>query len=226
MRGAGARLHLWRRQAGAALRACRCRVAERVGVVDREISARRARAVRGGARGAGPGRAPAARRPPSADPDRGRAAGARSGIVSAVLDRGPDPGRKSGRVPADPPAHHDADRGRRGVQFDLGLQDADRAAADRLRSGDDRPCRRDHAPAPRRRARRSVSGPHRLSWRDRSVAGDDGGGAALRAVDPELRGAGAYAAHRRDRCGVPACVPVRAGHDASGRCAGAGGRHR
>ena len=44
-----------------------------------------------------------------------------AGALPPVLDGGPDAGREPGGVPADPPAHRDAARGRRGVQHDLGL---------------------------------------------------------------------------------------------------------
>ena len=65
-----------------------------------------------------------------------------------------DAGREPGGVPADPPAHRDAARGRRGVQLDLGLQAPDREPADRLHPHDRRACRRHHAPAPDRGFRR------------------------------------------------------------------------
>ena len=63
---------------------------------------------------------------------------------------------------------------------DLGLQAADRGAADRLHPRHRRPCRRHHPPAPHRRLRRAVPRAHRLPRRDRPVAGVHGRGAALR----------------------------------------------
>ena len=50
-------------------------------------------------------------------PDRGGAPGQGARAVSPVLDGGPGARRAPGRLPADPPAHHDADRGRRSVQL-------------------------------------------------------------------------------------------------------------
>ena len=76
--------------------------------------------------------APAARRAPPADADRGRPARPGPGAAPAVLDGGPHPGREPGGLPADPPAHHHPDRRRRGVQLHLGLPAADHRAADRL----------------------------------------------------------------------------------------------
>ncbi|KIU01035.1 hypothetical protein QU38_02705, partial [Staphylococcus aureus] len=84
-RRAGAQIHLWRRQAGPALRAGGRRAADREPVVDREISPLGGAAVREGARSTGLGRPPASRRPPPADPDRGGAAGQGAGAVSPVL---------------------------------------------------------------------------------------------------------------------------------------------
>ena len=64
--------------------------------------------------------------------------------------------------------------------------------------------RRHHASAPHREPCRPLSRADRLSWRDRSVAGLHGGGAAFRPVGAEFRYAGIHAPHGRDRCGVPA----------------------
>ena len=97
---------------------------------------------------------------------------------------------------------------------------------DRLYPRDRRPCRRHHPFAPHRRARRSLPDPDRLPWRDRPVAGLHGGGAAFRSLGAQFRRAGIYAAHARNRRGLPACVSVRSWDDASGRRARAGGRHR
>ncbi len=74
------------------------------------------------------------------------------GALSPVLAGGRDAGREPGRLPPDPPAHHHAARGRRGVQHDLGLQAADREAADRLYPRHRGPCRRHHPSAPHRRS--------------------------------------------------------------------------
>src|SRR3546814_4967044 len=45
------------------------------------------------------------------------------------------------------------------------------------------PCGRDHPSAPDRRAGRSLSGAHRLPWRDRPVAGVHGRSAAFRSEE-------------------------------------------
>ena len=80
------------------------------------------------------------------------------GALPPVLAGGRDAGREPGRVPPDPPAHHHAARRRRGLQHDLGLQAADRGAADRLHPRDRGPRRRHHPPAPHRRpGRRSTT---------------------------------------------------------------------
>ena len=71
--------------------------------------------------------------------------GKEPGAVRADLDGGPGSGRAPGGLPADPPAHHDADRGRRGVQHHLGLPPADPGAAHRLHPRHGRARRRDHA---------------------------------------------------------------------------------
>ena len=73
------------------LRARRRRPADRERLVDREIPARRARAVRSGARGAGRRRPPAARRPSPPDADRGRPPGQGPGALPPVLARGRRP---------------------------------------------------------------------------------------------------------------------------------------
>ena len=57
----------------------------------------------------------------------------------------PVAGRAAGGLPADPAAHDDPDRGRRGVQLDLGLPAADPRAAHRLHPGHGRARRRHHA---------------------------------------------------------------------------------
>ena len=137
-------------------------------------------AVRGGARGAGLGRAPAARRPSPADADRGRAAGQGSGALSPLLAGGCGAGREPGQFPPDPPAHHHAAGGGRDLQLDLGLQAADRGAADRLYPRHRGPCRRHHPSAPDRRASpiSTMSAPaatapptcRRSAWRRRCIS--------------------------------------------------------
>ena len=109
--------------------------------------------------------APAARRAPPADPDRGRPAGRGAGAVPDVLDRGPDPGGGPVGVPADPPAHHHPDRRRGGVQQHLGLPAADHRATDRLHPHLGVARRRHHPPATDLRPGRPVRGPLRIARR-------------------------------------------------------------
>ena len=54
----------------------------------------------------------------------------------------PVPAEAAGVLPAHPPAHDDADRGRRGVQLDLRLPPAHPGAVDRLHPDDGDACRR------------------------------------------------------------------------------------
>ncbi|KAI1691185.1 hypothetical protein DdX_22041 [Ditylenchus destructor] len=138
--------------------------------------------------------------------------------------RAPRPG--SGIVPPDPPAHDYADRCGRDFQLDLGLQGADREPADRLYPRNRAACGRDHAYAPDRRAGRPSPDPHRLSWCDRPVAGNDGGGAASRPRHPQFRHPGIYAPHAGDRRGIPACLQLCRWHAAPRRRAGPGGGDR
>ena len=87
----------------------------------REYLDSRAEALRGAARALRLRAPPAARRPPPPDADRGRAAWQGARALSPVLDGGPDARREPGGLSPDPPAHGDADRGRRGLQHDLRL---------------------------------------------------------------------------------------------------------
>ena len=98
-RGSRPGLDLWRVQGQIFLRASRRRPSDRESVVDREIHAHRARAVRGSARGARLGRASAARRPPSADADRSCAAREGPGAIPLVLAGGRGRRRQSGKLP-------------------------------------------------------------------------------------------------------------------------------
>ena len=82
-----------------------------------------------------------------------------------------DSSREPGSVSPDPKAHDDAACRGRGLQFDLGLQGPDRRTVGRLHPRHHRPCRRHHPCAPHRRLRGDAPGAHRLSWRDRPVAG-------------------------------------------------------
>ena len=102
-------------------------------------------AVRARPRRVRAGGAPAARRPPPPDADRGGARRQEPRAVPAVLDGGSGAGGAAGRLPPDPPAHDDADRGRRGVQHDLRLPAADHGAADRLHPHHRGARRRHHA---------------------------------------------------------------------------------
>ena len=87
---------------------------------------------------------------------------------------------QSGKLPADPPAHDDAARGRRGLQQHLGRQAAHPGAADRLYPRDRGARRRDHAPAAHRQLSPtcSTSAPaatarpifRRSPWRRRSTS--------------------------------------------------------
>jgi hypothetical protein len=70
--------------------------------------------------------------PSPPDPHRGRPPGQGPGALPPVLDGGRHARREPGQLPPDPPAHHHAPGRGRGVQLDLGLQAADRRAADRL----------------------------------------------------------------------------------------------
>ena len=143
-----------------------------------------------------------------------------------VLDGGSDAGREPGRLPHHPPAHGDADRGRRGVQHDLRLPDADHRAADRLHPHDGRSRRRHHAPAAHRASCRALSRAHGLARRDRPVAGVHGRGAQFRHVGTQLRRAGIHAAHAGDRRGLSARLPLRERLPAPGGRAGSRRRHR
>ena len=87
----------------------------------RKYAQLRAQAVREAARDLRLRPPPAARRAPSLDADRGRAARQGARALPAVLAGGPDPGREPGSVQADPPAHHHAAGRRRDLQHDLGL---------------------------------------------------------------------------------------------------------
>ena len=118
----------------------------------------------------------------------------------------PVPAELQGVVPPHPPPHHDAARGRRGLQHHLRLPSAHRGAAHRLHPDDGDACRRDQSSSEDCGARRAASRAHRLSWRNGSQSGGDGCGAALRAQRAQLRDSGAHAAQRRDGSGVPACV--------------------
>ena len=108
----------------------------------------------------------------------------------------PVPGRAPGGLPADPPAHDHAARGRRGLQLDLGLRAADLRGADRLHPHLGHPRRRRQPRAPDLRARRAPRRAHRLARRHRPLAGLPGGGAAPRPRGAELRDPGAHAAQR------------------------------
>src|SRR5690606_11613148 len=108
----GPRLDLRRVEGPLLLRTRRRRPADRERLVEREVPALGPAAVRGGTRGARVGRPPAARHPPPADADRGRPARQGPRAVSPLLARGRGPGREPGQLPADPPAHHHAARGR------------------------------------------------------------------------------------------------------------------
>ena len=90
---------LWRVQRQIFLRAGRCRPSDGKFVVDRKIHAHRPRAVRRCARGARARRASAARRPPSAHPDRSCAAREGPGAVPLVLAGGRGRRRQSGKLP-------------------------------------------------------------------------------------------------------------------------------
>ncbi len=179
-------------------------------LVDREVSRSRAEAVRGDPRALRLRSSHPARRAPSPDADRGGAAGQIARAVPAVLDGRSDAGREPGGLPPHPPAHGDADRGRRDLQHDLRLPDADHRAADRLHPHDGRARGRHHAPAAHRASGRALSRAHRLARRDRPVAGVHGRGAALRHVGAQLRHPGIHAAHAGDRRGVSARLFVRA----------------
>jgi mannonate dehydratase len=76
-------------------------------------------------------------------------------------------GREPGGLPPDAPAQHDADRGGRGLQYAVGLQGPDRAAAHRLHPRHRRACRRHHPPAAHRRPGGHPPGAHRLPRRHR-----------------------------------------------------------
>ena len=104
-------------------------------------------AVRARPRRVRPRAAPAARRASPADADRGGPGRQEPRAVPPVLDGGSGAGGAAGRLPRHPPAHDDADRGRRGLQLDPRLPAADHRAADRLHPHDRRARRRHHAPA-------------------------------------------------------------------------------
>ena len=123
--------------------------------------------------------------------------------LPAVLDRGPDAGREPGRVPPHPAAHGDPDRRRRGVQHALGLQAADRGAADRLHPHHRHPRRRDHPPAAHRRLRRDLPGADGLPRPLRPLPGVDGRRAALRPVGAQLRPPGVHGLSGAGAGGVP-----------------------
>ena len=120
-------------------------------LVDREVSRPCAEAVRGGARALRLRASPAARRASPPDADRGGAARQDRSSPTGCSGWRTRRRRRTRRLPPDPPAHHHAARGRRDLQHDLGLQDADRRAADRLHPRDGRARGRHHAPAPHRR---------------------------------------------------------------------------
>ena len=82
-----------------------------------------------------------------------------------------------------PRAYDHADRGGRGLQFDLGRARSDPQPVDRLSAHDARAWRRLYAPEEGGRLCRLVSCAHRLPRSDGPVAGDDGRGAALRHGD-------------------------------------------
>ena len=109
----------------------------------------------------------------------------------------PDAGGEPGGVQADPPAHGDADRHRRGLQLHPRLPRADPEPAHRLHPHHGRARGRHHASAQDRGARRALSGPHRLPRRHRPVAGVHGRGAAFRSVGAEFRHPGIHARTRR-----------------------------
>ena len=113
-------------------------------------------------------RAPAARRAPPPDADRSGAARTLAGTLRALLARRSDAGGKPGELPADPPAHHHAARGRRGLQLNPRLPHADPGTADRLHPDDGGARRRDQPPAEDRQPRGAVQRAHRLARRDRS----------------------------------------------------------
>ena len=208
-RRAGAGEGVWRRPRHAVLRTCRRVAAFRARLGHAQVPGAHAQAVRGGARGGGPRHPPAARCAPPADADRGRAAGQGPRALPPVLDGRCDAGREPGRLPADPPAHHDAAGRRRGVQHHLGLQEPDREPARSTTSA--RPWSMPAAsricaasPTSRRCTRCAPA-----ARRDGPVAGVHGRGAALRPVGAQLRHPGVHAPHRRDRRGVPACLHLR-----------------
>ena len=101
-----------------------------------------------------------------------------------------------------------------------------RQHSDRLHPHHHRARRRHHAPAPPRGFRRPASGAHRLSRRDRPVAGVHGRGAAFRYLGAQLRHPGIHVPLGRGERGVPArlCIPRRS--PALRRHAGAWRDHR
>ena len=81
--------------------------------------------------------------------------------------------------------------------------------------------------APHRDPGRSLQCAHRLSRRDRSVAGLHGGGAAFRPVDSQFRHPGIHAPHaRRPTRSSRMPTPSMTGFAASRRCAGPGRGYR
>ena len=187
------------------------RSADRERLVDREISARRARAVRGGARKARLGRPPAPRRPPPADADRGgaarqgpRALPARSGWRTRSPAENQDSFRLIRQHTTTPLAVGEI------FNSDLGLQAADRGAAHRLYPRHRGPCRRHHPSAPHRRA-----SPSSINVRTGCHGATDlspvcmARGAPFRPVGAQFRHPGIHAPHRGDRRGLPARLQLR-----------------
>ena len=182
---------------GGQVRARRRRAADGIDVEHRAVPGHRGAAVRAAAPGVRAERPPAARRPPPADADRGGAAGPAARAVPPVLDGGPDAGRAPGGLPADPPAHDHADRGRRGLQLDLRLPAADPGAVDRLHPHHGGARRRHQPPAEDRGTGRAAPGAHGLARRDGPQPGLPRRGAALRPQRAQLRHPGVHAARRR-----------------------------
>src|SRR5207237_10515042 len=103
------------------------RRAARRGLEHRPVPELRAAAIPAAAEGVWRGCAAFARRASPAGADRSGAVGEKPGAVSFVLAGRPDSGGAAARFPADPAAHHDADRGGRGFQFALRLPATDYA---------------------------------------------------------------------------------------------------
>ena len=177
----------------------------------REISALGAGAVRSGARGAGLGRASAARRPSPPDADRGRRAWARTSSPIACS------GWKTRRRPRTRQSfrlirQHTTTPLAVGEVFNS-IWDCKQLIEEQLidyirttvvHAGGITHLRRIADLG------RPLSGAHRLPWRHRPVAGLHGRGAALRHLDPQLRHPGIHAPHRGDRRGLPACLQLQA----------------